>query len=96
MNVHWSSHFEHVCISSMGHKFDPTLELQQQFWTQSGFSRDRFKEFLTIQALPAEAEEVYYRGVPKSAYEVVKDNYKRGIRIQWSGLPLISDAGVLR
>ena len=65
----------------------------------SNYSEDRHGKTtrtLNIQALPAEAEEVYYRGVPKSAYEVVKDNYKRGIRIQWSGLPLISDAGVLR
>ena len=43
-------------------------------------------------SLPPEKERVFYRGVPKSAYELVKKNYTSGKRIHWSGISSISDA----
>merc|ERR1712048_1250312 len=39
----------------------------------------------------AEAEKVFYRGVPKSAFETVKQNYISGKRIHWSGITSISE-----
>jgi len=45
-----------------------------------------------LEALPKEPEKVYYRGVPKSAFDMVKKNYYSGKRIHWSGISSISDS----
>ncbi|CAK0898814.1 unnamed protein product, partial [Prorocentrum cordatum] len=38
-----------------------------------------------------EPERVFFRGVPKSAYEVVRKNYTSGRRVHWSGISSISE-----
>ena len=44
-----------------------------------------------LEALPAEPERVYFRGVPKSTFEVVRRHYVLGRRVHWSGISSISE-----